>query len=338
MSTSFDLRRAMRLLSLAAALSAVPPVAAVAQAPGVPVPDQSFEGLEREEHELSEKIAVLADADKLLPLAKVEALLAKPRPAALKLPAARTEARRAVDLYDDARKGFVRLGWCYLCPNCERWHTELACGYAITADGAIATCAHVISKPEHPMREASLVAVDWQGNVHPVTDILQVHEGMDAAIVRVDATLQPLPLDDQTRPGMQAYCFSRPLDQRAFFSNGMVNRFYFDRHVGERSDRTTRLAAVRMDVDMPWAPGSSGAAILDVRGNVIGHVTEIRPMDERFGVPPEALGIERPDDPSRKVTAAELNGATILLTLHVAVPARGVMHLARGASPAKGSR
>ena len=40
------------------------------------------------------------------------------------------------------------------------------------------------------------------------------------------------------------------------------------------------LKALRLNVSTDWAPGSSGAAVLDERGNVIGHVSTISPMSE----------------------------------------------------------
>ena len=45
---------------------------------------------------------------------------------------------------EKARKGSYRIGWSYLCENCDRWHSNMGGGYAISDDGFIATCAHVV--------------------------------------------------------------------------------------------------------------------------------------------------------------------------------------------------
>lgn len=47
----------------------------------------------------------------------------------------------------------------------------------------------------------------------------------------------------------------------------MVNRFYVR---GKKGDESSR-----MEVSTDWAPGSSGAAVVDQCGNAIGHVSEI---------------------------------------------------------------
>jgi hypothetical protein len=53
----------------------------------------------------------------------------------------------------------------------------------------------------------------------------------------------------------------------------MVNRFFELRRRGK--------ATPRMDVSTDWAPGSSGAAVLDQCGNAIGHVSEISSAGSR---------------------------------------------------------
>ncbi|MFK7740234.1 MAG: serine protease [Planctomycetota bacterium] len=308
-----------------------------AQAPGVVVHDQSFEGVEREEQGVSEEVAELAEADQLLSLEDCRKLMRKPVARALQLPAARGQVLDAAGVHRLARGAFVRVGWCYLCTRCDNWHTELACGYLISKDGGIATCAHVLEEPAVEMRQASLVAVDANGSVHPVRSIVAVDEAMDAAVVTIAAAaaaeLAPIAFDDQVRPGDMSYCKSRPMDQRGFYSAGMVNRFYLDRDTFgakglPKPQELSYLRAMRMDVDIPWAPGSSGAAILNARGNVIGHVSEIRPLSDMMGMPPRAGG------PERAATMADVESAVPLITIHVAIPARSVRALLRtGSAP-----
>ena len=70
--------------------------------------------------------------------------------------------------------------------------------------------------------------------------------------------------------GDSVWCLSDPRGERGYFSTGIVNRFV-ERTVGDARGR-------RINVSTDWAPGSSGAAILDEAGNVIGHVATIRAL------------------------------------------------------------
>jgi hypothetical protein len=159
---------------------------------------------------------------------------------------------------------------------------NLAGGYWLTADGAAATCFHVV-EPGRDMKEGCLVAVDGGGKVFPVAEVLAANRESDACIVRVAGDgFTPLALNPEAYPGDAAYCYSDPLDHRDYFSAGIVNRFY--QPAGSRASGTRALAtaiSTRINVSTDWAPGSSGSAVLDECGNVIGHVSTVSsPTDE----------------------------------------------------------
>ena len=67
--------------------------------------------------------------------------------------------------------------------------------------------------------------------------------------------------------------------------------------------------ATRLNVTTDWAPGSSGAAVLDDCGNAIGHVTAIATLTDH------SAGDNR-----------KAEGPT-LITLHEAVSAKDVLSL-----------
>jgi len=102
--------------------------------------------------------------------------------------------------------------------------------------------------------------------------------------------------------------------------------------------RNGYLIAVGSDgtvhVSTEWAPGSSGAAVLDLCGNAIGHVANISPLTEKGhfipAKPPETKPGEElaKIDPqiSKPATADRFQGA-VLITMHIAIPARGVLGL-----------
>jgi thiol-disulfide isomerase/thioredoxin len=312
--------------------------ALLAQAPGVPI--ERAVPLMRDP-QLLERAEALRAAGKLLGVWKVDALLESPAPAKLALPAPGTKPLGAREVYRLARAACVRVGWYYRCPNCDEWHLSLSGGFAITADGAVATAQHSI-EPDEDMVEGFLVAVTLDGTVLPVTTVLAADAEMDAAIVRVaDAKVPPLPLSDQTAPGDPVFVFSDPFDVRGYFSTGTVNRFFWADE--EEGDPMTLAGAakVRMNVSADFALGSSGSAVVDACGNAIGHVVVIEPLSEANGQEAEEPREPAPEEKGKPKGAAAPDEAeepppdtTPLITLHEAVPARGLMLLAQAATAA----
>ena len=327
-----------------------------AQAPGVPIESYLTAS---EDKVLIEKVKVLCEARKLMDREEVERQIAHPRPAQTELSKPSARALSVRDLYLRARAGYVRIGWYYDCDECKERHLNWGGGYAVSADGVVVTCGHCI-EPDKDMKKGWLVAALLDGTVLPVTAVLAVNTNMDAAIVRVEgARLQALPLNDRVYPGDAAYVWSDPLDVRGYFSSGVVNRFYwFDENEGDPS-RLEDAARIRMNVSTEWAPGSSGSAILDPCGNVIGHVAAMAPLSEAYGglAPPSADALQTPPPAAggkggkkgkaggkgRQKKAPKGEPAldtTTLITLHEAVPARGVLlliHSMDGAPAATGN-
>ena len=313
------------LVALLATFLASPVVRA--QAPDVPIESSAPLILNAV---LLEKAKALRESGKLLTAAKISELLKTPVAAPIALPEPGTKPLAGREVAERARKAYLRLGWYYLCPRCDHWHLNLAAAYAISADGGAATCHHVVV-PARDMREGYLVAVDHAGNVLAVTGVLAKSQTMDVAILHIDGgDFAPLPLNDQVAPGDAAFCLSDPLGQLGYLSRGIVNRFFRNGESTAAPGSLDDLKQLRVNVSTDWAPGSSGAAVLDECGNAIGHVSTISPMSEEEGSSAPA-----PDAPKRagkgkaaQPKATRFNGAT-LITLHEAIPARGVIALAR---------
>ena len=277
------------------------------------------------EHEYLEKNdpGLIAGAQSLkktgalvLNMKKAAAALSKPSPAVVKLPPASTLRLEPEAIAARARSALIRVGWLCLCAHCDRWHVSLSGGYAVAPDGVVVTCHHVVSPEGKSMREGYLVATDTKGRVFPVTSILAADKELDAAVIRVAAEdLNVLPINDQCPPGAAAYVLSDPLGLAGYFSAGIVNRYYWE--AGHEEKAATTLKAVRhlrMNVSTDWGPGSSGAAVLDACGNVIGHVSVINAMsfDDDGGKSPKS-----------SASGPDADEGTILV-LHQAIPARGV--------------
>lgn len=287
------------LLSLTLASAA----AALAQLPSVPlIPTDA-----READALKGAAAKLRESGMFVPEATLIGQLIRTN-CTLALPAPRKARLTGRELWAAARAAHLRVGWSFLCTRCSNWHLDLAGGYAITKDGAVATCQHVVKRPAN-FKEGSLVAADESGNVFPVLEILASDARTDACILRIGARdLKPLPLATEVMPGDRAFCFSDPLGQRGYFSDGIVNRFL------TRQPGSTNLPPVtRLNVTTDWAPGSSGSAVLDEFGNAIGHVTTITTL---------------PSAPASKAgESSSAKAERTLITLHEAVSAKDVLAL-----------
>ena len=278
--------------------------ALLAQAPGVNIVRDRGEQFDL----LVKKGNQLREAGKLLSLETVEGQLSR-KSCELKLPKASTKKLTSREIWQRAHDAHVRVGWHYLCKKCDKWHQNLAGGYFITADGTVATCYHV-AEPGAEFREGYLVAATEDGTLLPVIEVLAANETADTCILRVnvDSPVKPLPLNSVVYPGDAAWCYSDPLGRSSYFSQGMVNRFFEVRRRGKPTPR--------MDVSTDWAPGSSGAAVLDECGNAIGHVSEISSAG-----PPRSSSTNR-------------SSASAMITFHCAARAADVISLTQPA-PAK---
>ncbi len=283
----------------------------LAQAPDVPIYRQG-----RRESEQDQKVAAAAKeifaGGRAATLEEVKEQL-KRTSCRLDLSSVSTRTLSAKEICVAARESHLRVGWCYLCRNCDQWHVNLAGGYVISKNGAVATCYHVV-QPAKEAKQGCLVAADDGGQVLPVTEVLAASRYADACILRVAGRdLRPLPLKTNVYPGDTAYCFSDPLDHRGYFSGGVVNRFY--QFPGRRSftaDASAVYAPTRLNVSTDWAPGSSGSAVLDDCGNVIGHVSTISAIEDDEGA----------DENPR------ISGPTMIV-FHEAVSAKDVLRLVR---------
>lgn len=256
----------------------------------------------------------------------------------LKLPPLRTEKLAGRDLWASARQSYLRVGWFYLCSKCNRWHLDLAGGYVITADGAAVTCHHVAETPEKFVKGFFIAATD-DGRVLPVTQVLAANAKSDVCIVRLksEAPLTPLPISDAGRPGDNVYCFSDPMSFRGYFSQGIINRYYREqpRRRDAKAGETLETQPLSLNVSTDWAPGSSGAAVIDECGNAIGHVARIMPVEEepkkkkvKPAAEPKPGAAPNPgQQPKSDAQDAAHEDLGTLMVIHNAVPSQEVLAL-----------
>ncbi len=170
----------------------------------------------------------------------------------------------------------------------KRWTFNLSGGYTLTADGAAVTCHHVVAPPDDDAKNSFLVAADDDDHLYPVTEILADNPDTDTCIFRVKGDhLTPLALATDTTPGDKVVCFSDPMTQRGYYSEGVVARF-LTRPLGSapKGKQDPATQPVWVEVSTEYAMGSSGSAVLDACGNAVGHVSEIESMvDDQTDLP-----------------------------------------------------
>jgi hypothetical protein len=252
------------------------PSFACAQAPGSePIDDEQLL------RTLEAGCEVLRQADKLVALGDLHRA-PPPRAVELRLTAPHADVRDVPALYERARASSVIVGIYYQCSECDRWHLDAAGGFPLTADGAVATCWHVLEQdPER--RAAHPVVADLAGHVWAVSGVLAADVESDVCILATGmAPRVPLPLRAAPRVGESVVCLSHPEQRFAFFSEGRIARSFISREpppaekAGDEpgADKAAASAPLppgvpALEVTVDFAQGSSGAAILDVFGNAV---------------------------------------------------------------------
>lgn len=287
---------------------------------------------------LISKLTALREKDQLISGKAIVEMLKKPVAEKIDLPQASVTPLATGQIASRARESLVRIGWFYLCHNCNNWHVNVADGYAIAPGGIVATCHHCVAPNDTSMREGYLFAMDSKNNVYPVRQIIAADARMDAAIVKLEnAEITPLALQDENELGAQVYLLSDPNQYSGYFSTGIINRFYWrpDASGTDRNDIKS-VRSLRVNVSTDWSPGSSGAPVLDACGNIIGHVSTISTVDRRpdqqqpISAPYQRESAPAGTQPRRNAMPPQ-SGSTFMI-LHEAVPARGVKLLAQYAN------
>lgn len=187
------------------------------------------------------------------------------------------EAIDAVEIQRRLRRSVFVIGIRYQCENCTRWHLRTSSAFAV-GPSHVVTNHHVVEKGG-----AAAVILDATGAHRAVIGIVAIDTDDDLALLRVEGEgLEPLPLAAADPPaGSDVFILSHPANHYYVFTRGMVSRLSRSRH-GHR---------VQLEVTAPYARGSSGAAIVDRAGNVVGVVKSTRSIyyQEKSGGHSESL-------------------------------------------------
>jgi regulator of sirC expression with transglutaminase-like and TPR domain/S1-C subfamily serine protease len=146
--------------------------------------------------------------------------------------------------------------------------TQLGAGFVISADGLIATNAHVIGEG----RAISVRMADERR--FEATEVFAWDRHLDLAVIRIDAkNLKMLPLADseQVTEGEPVVALGNPHGLRHSVVSGVVS--------GLREFDEQRM----LQLAIPVEPGNSGGPVLNRQGSVIGVVTRKSAVSDNLG-------------------------------------------------------
>jgi len=209
------------------------------------------------------------------------------------------------DIFRRGAQASVLIGSAYKCDKCTKWHNTLASGFAITADGVIATNHHVAAGATGE----AMGVLTSDGRFFPVVEVLAANKAHDVALLRIDAKdLAFLPLRDDAPAGTPIRCYSHPASSFGCISEGIITRYF-------KMNETDRKGAVFMQITADYARGSSGGPILDPYGNAVGMVASTSPVFSATPSPHSAVKDTKPVTPSQQMVRHNCATARALLDL-----------------------
>lgn len=203
------------------------------------------------------------------------------------------------------------------------WQEGLyATAWVAASNGILVTNWHVFDDLE----EGEVFgAVDYQGNVYPMTDFLGGDKVADVAIIKIAARgLKPLPVSDSyPLVGSWVGVLGHPGDNYYVFTQGFVTRYSTNKNDDGKREHWMGLSA-------EYAGGSSGSPVVDKCGNVVGMAALTLTIDGNSGgVTPDrhrsSLSKEPPikaPPPHEKPEGKEVPkpGSAVQMVLKMAVP------------------
>ncbi len=105
--------------------------------------------------------------------------------------------------------------------------------YIIDPSGILVTCFHVVD--QKPEEAKTLAAVDYDGKIYPVREIIACNRAYDIAIVKIDGGKFPaVPLADHADVGTPAFTIGHP--GRRFYTYTSASSHEVLNRTGKRDD------------------------------------------------------------------------------------------------------
>jgi hypothetical protein len=168
----------------------------------------------------------------------------------------------------------------YDCGKCDKQHVNSAGGVVVSTDGLVLTNYHVVDKPSQ--ETLGMVVVTSKGTVHPVAEILSASESQDVALIRVGgdtSQLHPAPIATlRPDPMTPLFVISHPHREYFVLTEGRVSRYVMD-------PRKNGQVGSWMETTADFGAGSSGSAVFNEAGEVVGLVSRVFPLIRKAEAP-----------------------------------------------------
>ncbi|PTN05924.1 trypsin-like peptidase [Mangrovibacterium marinum] len=186
------------------------------------------------------------------------------------------------DLYRKVAAATVIMTDACLCDNCDQLHIFPATGYLISPEGVCVTNYHVLNyfmNRDGHFKPQAFVACMHDGRTLAVRKVLLAAPEYDLAILQLDTSNEKLPflsLAEEAEIGDDAFIVSHPQGMYYTLSQGIVTG---KQNIGFPTfDGKSTIGRDVMTISADFATGSSGAAIVNTAGNVIGTVSATRTL------------------------------------------------------------
>lgn len=154
--------------------------------------------------------------------------------------------------------------------------TDWATAVVLSEDGICVTNYHVFwqlldSAVTLGVRDSLMFVATEAGKVYPITELLSCNKIGDFAFFKIDTRgdkLIPMPMGTDLSVGEDVHLLSNPEGYPYVYTNGIVTRTI--------AAEMGNPFGNRMEMSADFAKGSSGAPIMDNRGNMVGMVSCIR--------------------------------------------------------------
>lgn len=190
--------------------------------------------------------------------------------------------------YERICRSVVVVGSVFLCEECKKPHMGgVSSGWVVDPRGRILTNFHVLEDKEAD----ELGVMTFDGRVFPVRAVIAADREGDAAIVEIDGhgdALPALPLAEDAKTGERIRVVGHPDGRFYSLTEGIVSRV-FTQATSDDKDKRTWLT-----VTADYGGGSSGAPVLNEKGEVVGMVSSTATLlaDTEEGKEPQAADVQ----------------------------------------------
>ena len=154
--------------------------------------------------------------------------------------------------------------------------TDWATAVVLSEDGVCVTNYHVFwqlldSTGKLGGRDSLIFVATEAGKVYPITELLSYNKTGDFAFFKINTKgdkLTPMPIGEDLSVGEEVHLLSNPEGYPYVYMKGIVTRTI--------ATEMGNPFGNRMEMSADFAKGSSGAPIMDNRGNMVGMVSCIR--------------------------------------------------------------